>query len=398
MRTSVRPVARTGTLVLSMLALAGCPAPTPAPTPPTSGNGSPAPPPADAREVTQEERLAAIQLAMNSLDEAVQSCWAAAAAAERFDIAGNLRALIDIGTPPGRTKATLVEDTVRNPRLAACVVTLLEAFTWAPPLHGQAIQLPFALSAPPDGQNVVDRTLVPWNGQGKVSIAVLLDDANSGNDTISLLELAVQSGGTTGMRVADRPELWYFLAPATIGAVGAEGKRVVAAGDMAFVAKGGAREILASAGDVHAVIAIVPGGKEGSARAGALPTRELTSIRAAPVGAMLFPAAKAKTFGPATIYVEPATLTTTPASAAILTLPAGAKVAEHVHANETEALYVLEGTGTMTVKGTALAVTPTSVVQIPPNTKHAFEATTSVRALQIYTPSGPEQRFKKKTP
>jgi quercetin dioxygenase-like cupin family protein len=386
---------------LSMLALAACPAPAPAPTPPTGGGSStptPTTPPVDAREVTQEERLAAIQLAMNSLDEAVQGCWAAAAAAERFDIAGTLRALIDIGTPPGRTKATLVDDTVRNPRLAACVVTLLEAYSWAPPLHGQSIQLPFALSAPPDGQNVIDRKLVPWNGQGKVSVAVLLDDANSGNDAISLLELAVQNGGTTGMRVADRPELWYFLGPATIGAVGAEGKRTVAAGDIAFVAKGGAREILATAGDVHAVIAVIPGGKEGSARAGALPTRELTSIRAAPVGAMMFPAAKAKTFGPATIYIEPTTLTNTPASAAILTLPAGAKVAEHVHANETEALYLLEGSGTMTVKGTALAVTASSVVQIPPNTKHAFEATTAVRALQIYTPAGPEQRFKKKTP
>jgi quercetin dioxygenase-like cupin family protein len=172
----------------------------------------------------------------------------------------------------------------------------------------------------------------------------------------------------------------------------------VAAGDMAFVARGGAREILATAGDVHAVISLVPGGKEGSARAGALPTREVTSIRSAPVGAMLFPAAKAKTFGPATMYIEPATLTNTPASAEILALPAGATVAEHVHANETEVLYVLEGSGTMTVSGTTLAVTSTSVVQIPPNTKHSFSASAAVRALQIYTPAGPEQRFKKKTP
>jgi quercetin dioxygenase-like cupin family protein len=385
--------------VLAMLVLAACPSP--APTPPESpmGSGSSTTttePPADAAEPSQEERLAAIQLAMNSLDEAVQGCWAVAAAAERFDLAGNIRALIDIA--PNKSKATIVEDTVRNPRLTACVVTVLEAYGWAPPLYGQSIQLPFKLSAPPDGQNVIDRNLVPWNGQGKVSVAVLLDDANSGNDAISLVELAVQSGGTTGMRIAERPEVWYFLGPATIAAVGTEGKRTVAAGDMAFVAKGGARELLATAGDVHAVIAIVPGGKEGSARAGALPTRELTSIRAAPVGAMLFPAAKAKTFGPATIYIEPATLTNTPVAAEILALPAGAKVAEHVHANETEVLYILEGHGTMTVKGTELAVTPTSVVQIPPNTKHAFEASSAVRALQIYTPAGPEQRFKKKTP
>jgi quercetin dioxygenase-like cupin family protein len=38
---------------------------------------------------------------------------------------------------------------------------------------------------------------------------------------------------------------------------------------------------------------------------------------------------------------------------------------------------------------------PTSVIQIPPNTKHAFAAGSSkVRGVQLYTPAGPEQRFK----
>jgi quercetin dioxygenase-like cupin family protein len=67
-----------------------------------------------------------------------------------------------------------------------------------------------------------------------------------------------------------------------------------------------------------------------------------------------------------------------------------------VHASETELLYVLDGSGTMTIGGQPFAVTQTSVVQVPPNTKHAFAATTLVRALQLYTPAGPEQRFKKK--
>jgi hypothetical protein len=37
------------------------------------------------------------------------------------------------------------------------------------------------------------------------------------------------------------------------------------------------------------------------------------------------------------------------------------------------------------------------VVQIPPNTPHAFTASAAVRAVQVYTPAGPEQRFKKAT-
>ena len=51
---------------------------------------------------------------------------------------------------------------------------VLDAYRWAPPLHGQTIRVPFKFRAP-NGQNTIDRALVPWNGQGKLSVAVLLD-------------------------------------------------------------------------------------------------------------------------------------------------------------------------------------------------------------------------------
>jgi quercetin dioxygenase-like cupin family protein len=77
-----------------------------------------------------------------------------------------------------------------------------------------------------------------------------------------------------------------------------------------------------------------------------------------------------------------------------VSLPAGTKVPEHVHAGETELWYMLAGAGTLTVNGVDLPVAATSVVQIPKNTRHAFAVTADCRALQIYTPAGPEQRFK----
>lgn len=376
------------------LVLAACPRSTPAPTKPTGGSAVGSAAPADAPSATDDEKLAAIQKAMNELDEAAQGCWAAAAT-ERFDIEGELKAQIDIGGPAaGATIVGLVEDTARNPRLASCLVAVLTNYPWAPPLYGQSIQLPFRFRAP-DGQSVIDRKLVAWSGQGKVSVAVLLDENNTANDAASMFELAVAAGGSTGMRTAERNELWYFLGPATVGAVGAQGKRQVAAGDMAYVPKGGAREILAGTTDVHAVLVMFPGGREGSARAGALPTPPVDAVRSAPIGAQLLPQAKAKQYGPALIYAEPS-LTSQPAfSAEILTLANGVSVPEHVHANESELLYVLAGSGTMTVAGVQLAVTATSVVQVPPATKHSFTASSDVRALQLYTPAGPEQRFKK---
>jgi len=391
--------------VAALAMLAACPSPSPDPVRPQSGPGSgSASAPADAALASQDEQLAAIQKAMNELDEATQGCWAAAAV-ERFDIEGELTARIEIGD--GTAIVGLVQDTTRTPRLASCVIAVLTNYPWAPPLRGQTIQLPFKFRAP-DGQNVIDRALVPWNGQAKVSMAVLLDEHNSGNGAASMIEVAIAGGGTTTERSPDRAELWFFLGPATVRGMGAAKPVTVAAGDMMYMRKGGAREIQATRGDVHAVLVMVPGGPEGSARAGALPTPPVGAVRSALVGPLVLPAANAKSYciggspqepclksrATVSIFAEPATITDKGLAASVLDMQAGASVPEHVHAKETELLYILSGSGTMTVKGVAQAITPTSVVQIPPNTKHAFTATSAVRALQIYTPAGPEQRFK----
>lgn len=380
------------------LALAACGAPRdaapvgPANVPPPTTTSTPT---VDAAPASDEERLAAIQLAMNELDEAAQGCWAAAAT-DRFDIEGDVAVTVDI-TASGAT-ASIARDTTRNTKLTACLVQLLGAYRWAPPLHGQAIQLPFQFRAPA-GQNVIDRRLVSAKQQGKIAVSVLLDESNTGNDAASLLEVAIAEGGTTGVRAAERAELWMFLGPADVsfghartgGGTGRAGQ-TVAAGDMMFVPPGAVREVEGHKGQAaRAVVVLVPGGREGVARAGALPARDHTVTTSKPALPKLLLARDAKTYGPATIYLEKAAL-----SASLLRLGADAKVPEHVHAGETEVLYILDGSGTMTVDGVAVAITPTSVVQIPANTKHAFTATSAVRALQIYTPAGPEQRFKVK--
>lgn len=380
--------------LLVVLVVAGCPAPrTPAPAPGSAVAPKPVAP-EPVPEPTEDEKLAAIQKAMNELDEAAQICWAAAAT-ERFDVEGELTLTIEIAAK--RSTATVASDTARNPKLAGCLKELLGSYAWAPPLHGQTIQLPFKFRAP-DGQNVIDRALVPWAGQGKIAIATLVDENNSGNDAASIFELAVEAGASTGFRSPDRDELWFFLGPASIEAPAKSGGKQVAAGDMMFVAKGAVRKLSATGAAVHAVIVAVPGGREGSARAGALPTREVSEWKEPPPGPIHLPAAAAKSYpragGSVAIFAEPATIKARSLAGSVLELPAGAAIPEHVH-GESELLYILSGTGTMTVKGVPLAITATSVVQIPPNTKHAFTATTPVRAVQIYTPAGPEQKFKK---
>jgi quercetin dioxygenase-like cupin family protein len=350
--------------------------------------GSASLPPAIANdaEPSQDEVLAAIQKAMNELDEAAQQCWAAAAT-DRFDIEGELRLQIEIA--PATAQAAVVDDSARNAKLAACLVKLLAGYPWAPPLHGRSIQLPFKFRAP-DGQSTIDRSLVAWNGQGKVSVAVLLDDNNAGNDAASMFEIAVAAGGTTGLRRADRAELWYFLGAGQVTLAGA--RRAVAAGDMMYAPPGSAREVAATSAGLHAMVVVVPGGREGAARSGALPTREAGAAATAALPVIL-PATGARADGSAAIFAEPATIRDRTLAAAVVALPARTRVAEHTHAHETELWYLLAGGGTLSVNGVDLPITPTSVVQIPRNTRHAFAATSDVRAIQIFTPAGPAQRL-----
>jgi quercetin dioxygenase-like cupin family protein len=381
---------------MSTLASCGHAVPAPTATAASTATGTGTPSAADAA-VSQEETLAAIQKAMNELAPAAQQCWAAAAT-ERFDIAGSMKVRLTIGGPSVRLDR--VADTTGSDVLWACMTKLLLGYPWPPPLYGQSIELPFAFKAPAGGQSIVDRRLVSWHGQGKVSVAVLLDAVNSGNPGASLLEVALAAGGSTGRRSADRAEIWYFLGPAKLTMiVGARGSNLdvraerVAEGDMLFVPKDAAREIAALDTDVHAVVAIVPGGPEGAARAGALPTRE-ASLAYSGSAPLLLRQSVARTYGPATIYLDDSVANGTPLAASVLELPAGAKVPAHVHGKENELLYVLTGRGVMTVAGTDVVVSPTSVIQIPQGTEHAFAATEPVRAVQIYTPAGPEQRFK----
>ncbi|HSD87995.1 MAG TPA: cupin domain-containing protein [Kofleriaceae bacterium] len=371
-------------LSLAAVLVAACSQPAPAPPKPVQTQVTA--PPADAAGPSDEERLAAIQKAMNELDEAAQGCWAAAAT-DRFDIEGELRMMIEIEATSA--KASVVTDTARNQKLAGCLVQLLGGYRWAPPLYGQTIELPFKFRAP-DGQSVIDRRLVESHTQGTLSVAVLLDENSTGNGAASMFEVGLAAGADTGARKADRAELWYFLTPAKINGASLE------AGDMLYIPAGQGRSIGARGGAMRAVLVVTPGGREGTARAGALPTPGVSEREQNTRPVVPLPAKDAKTYGPATIFLDPTVYKDAPLAASILQMPAGTKVPEHVHANETEMLYVLEGAGTMTIAGQDIAVTPTSVIQIPPNTKHAFTATAAVRAVQIYTPPGPEQRFKKR--
>lgn len=212
----------------------------------------------------EQETLAAIAFAMQALAAPAHGCWAVAAANDGYELAGELSVRIDIARASHAT-ATLVTDTARSARLASCMTELIQAFAWPSPLVGQTIQLPFRFVAPLR-QSVIDRRMVaPTQG-----VSVWIDERNTGFAAGSLLGVALPANGTTGLRRAERAELWHF---ASAGVVRTQsGETIVAAGDVMHVPIGAAREIRSNGTPLHAVLAIWPGQTEGAARSGALPT------------------------------------------------------------------------------------------------------------------------------
>jgi quercetin dioxygenase-like cupin family protein len=73
-----------------------------------------------------------------------------------------------------------------------------------------------------------------------------------------------------------------------------------------------------------------------------------------------------------------------------------APVAEHVHKDSWEVICALEASGTFTLDGKDQKLGPKQVVVVPPNTKHAWKPDdgSTLRAIQLYVPRGPEERFK----
>ena len=72
-----------------------------------------------------------------------------------------------------------------------------------------------------------------------------------------------------------------------------------------------------------------------------------------------------------------------------------ASVPEHEHAQSVETILAIEGSGTFTIDGHEHRLGPRQVVTVPRKTKHSWrpDPGTTLVAIQLYEPPGPEQRF-----
>lgn len=78
----------------------------------------------------------------------------------------------------------------------------------------------------------------------------------------------------------------------------------------------------------------------------------------------------------------------------LLEADTGATIPSHKHATQDEELFVLDGSAETTVGKNKLAVAAGDAVRIAANAPHAVKVVTPLKAIQVYAPGGPEQRFK----
>jgi mannose-6-phosphate isomerase-like protein (cupin superfamily) len=79
----------------------------------------------------------------------------------------------------------------------------------------------------------------------------------------------------------------------------------------------------------------------------------------------------------------------------IIDFAPGRELEAHVHADEDDAFYILEGELTFVVEGETVPARPGTFVLVPPGVEHGFrnEGATPVRMLNIHAPAGFDRRI-----
>jgi mannose-6-phosphate isomerase-like protein (cupin superfamily) len=79
----------------------------------------------------------------------------------------------------------------------------------------------------------------------------------------------------------------------------------------------------------------------------------------------------------------------------IIEIAAGRELEQHVHVEEDDAFYILEGEMTFTFGDETAAAPPGTFVLVPPGVTHGFrnDGATPVRMLNLHAPAGFDRRI-----
>jgi quercetin dioxygenase-like cupin family protein len=326
----------------------------------------------------------AVEKALVVAEPRLHRCWEIAAA-DDYRVEGRIDLRVTIGDRGRARKVQLLADSTGKKPLGDCVekafgdASFGDAFA-----DGDQVEVPVTFKAEANVTvRAADATAYPLKGARGVA-KVLIDPKSAAADKASLVWLDVEPGSTF-VRPTPKGMAFVFVLKgrAKFGKVAATAHEVVVLDD-------GAAPAIKPSMTTQMLVLFVPAGAEQSYRSGAHvpapsdgPEPRLVKQNAAP----RFDILGGK--GSARIYIE-----NDKAAVEHLTFEAGAVVPEHRHDGSAEILFLNEGKGELTVEGEKFPVGPTTAVYIPAGARHSLTVTEAVDAIQFYTPSGPEQRFK----
>jgi quercetin dioxygenase-like cupin family protein len=336
----------------------------------------------------------------------VHTCWARAAA-DDFRLNGQVIIALEI-LEGGAARGEIAEDTARDPVLTDCLVALWNDYRW-PEIFaaGDRIQLPPFEFVAPEAQHSVASSHVPVHelADGKLQVRVVVDEANTGNKEAALSLLSLKGGLEVPLHTHSSAELLFVISGT--GMVTGNGKpQEVKPGSAIYIPAGTVHGFQHTGEDPGEVLQLyAPGGPEGRFKdpantAGTTPfAGKLRRRGPRPhVGHVnsVWPLKILDGQAEVRILLDEAITGDKAAYLGALSAQPGAAVPAHRHADSSEFLFVIEGQAEMKVGGRTIPVQGGDGVQIPPGIEHGVRITGAdkFKAIQFYTPAGPEQRFK----
>jgi len=416
-RALVTAAGLAGVAVLAACGSSTAPTPAPPSAPaPVASEGPSAPAeasaPADVSDEREAQQIEAITRAVNDRAGQIQACYKRATA-QRLDVDGRVILELTLGEQ-GRVASVRPEtDEPGSAQLASCLVGLYEAHQFPPIFDpGDTILLPLSFVAAFEQYTVARAHVHPNEAVPGIVATVMLDGDSTGNEAASMTHLDLAPGTDVPLHTHTSAELLYFGAGGgrVWGVRGAKRGEDVAADTAVYVAPGVPHALRVGDQGARVLQLYAPGGPEqrfegreapGNAAVSEAERRKLARKRgvgqplvAALKDAPVYPIAGGK--ASVAFLFDPRTTGDGGAYLGAMTIQSGTRVPEHTHDRSTELLYVLEGTGSMTVGDQSYDVGPAMAIQVPAFRRHSFTASSDVRILQYYAPAGPENRFRPK--
>ncbi len=376
----------------------------------------------------EENRIAGIlQSALVAHGGEVNRCFERALA-DTLDVSGKIELAVDVGAAGKITKAEPALDEVKSPVLLACLEA--SALTWSlvgidpgstvvVPLafEGQAAQFTIKVAdAPEHGPPAPKHRGGGSAAAPPFSVKLLVDQATMHAQKASLVQLTVAPANRIALHRHPGAELLYVLRghARVLGAAGVaaekldEGMAIYIPPSMPHAIENMGRQAPA----VLLEVFVPPGPEkvyrdprdpEGRAAFEVIHDPKVASppgakfVLSAPVAADAVPLFAGK--GKATPLLDVAHTGNRAVYLGKLEADPGVEVPRHSHPGAEEIIFVMAGTGELTVGSEKFPFGPSEALYIPAGQPHAvkFTGTEKTEMVQIYAPAGPEDRYKNAT-